>query len=127
MCCSVFFAQLIGLYLLISSIGELIYQPRYRKLIHEAIASPMLIQVTGSMNLLFGLIILVLHHVWVAEWPIVITIIGWVLLIRGILRLFAPHVCIHFAKWLLENRGLLLTSWIEFIVGCYLVWVGFTQ
>jgi hypothetical protein len=124
---SEFFAQLIGIYLAISAIGELIHQKQFKQAIAELISSQIYIQLSGSLNLFLGLSILISHHTWVSTWPVAITIIGYLVVLRGSLRLLAPLLFVRCAKWLLEKKGTLLASWIKFVVGCYFIWAGFTQ
>lgn len=124
---SEFFAQLIGMYLAISAIGELIHQKRFKQAIHEVLSSQAYIQLSGSLNLFLGLFILIPHHMWVSTWPVVITVIGYLAVLRGCVRLLTPHLFIRLAKWLIDKKGIFLASWIEFVIGCYLIWAGFTQ
>lgn len=127
MCLSIFFAQLIGLYLVIVSLGVLIHHHRYRRVTHEFLTNHALVAISGNLGLLMGLVILVMHHVWVANWPVVITIIGWFLVLRGILAIFLPAVFVKYSKELIERRGFYLCSWVCFLVGVYLLWLGFTR
>lgn len=46
---------------------------------------------TGYISLLLGLATVVLHNVWVWDWQIAITIIGWSTLIKGILKIGFPE------------------------------------
>jgi hypothetical protein len=79
------------------------------------------------MSVLLGLLILVSHNIWIAKWPVIITIIGWITLLQGIARLFTPGHFVKYCKELIENRGFLLLAWIWLLVGLYLVWAGFGQ
>lgn len=127
MCLSIYFAQVIGLYLVIISLATLIRHERFKKIVHEFLASAPLIAISGGLGVMIGLIILVPHHLWVAKWPVIITIIGWIALLQGIQRLFFPESFVKWMKNLMDKKGPLLWSWVWFLVGCYLVWAGFTQ
>ena len=127
MCLSVFFAQLVGIYLVIVSLATLIRHRQFKKIVHEFIAIPPLVALSGSLSLLLGLLILVPHHVWVLEWPVIITIVGWITLLQGGVRLFFPKNFVHFTKRLVDSNGFLLCSWISLLIGLYLVWMGFTR
>lgn len=127
MCLSMFFAQMIGFYLVIASLGTLIHHQRYRKISHEFLGNPALVAISENLSLIFGLMILVLHHVWVANWPVLITIIGWILVLRGVLAIFFPIRYMAYSKYLLERKGFLLVAWVSLLVGLYLLWLGFTR
>ena len=46
---------------------------------------------TGYISLLMGLATVVLHNVWVLDWRVAITILGWSTLIKGILKIGFPE------------------------------------
>ena len=39
-----------------------------------------------------GLSILNTHHVWTLDWPVILTILGWALVIGGAVRVIAPGI-----------------------------------
>ena len=54
--------------------------------------SPGLFYIGGSLNLLFGLIILSQYNLWTWSAELFVTLLGWVLILRGILSLFIPEL-----------------------------------
>ena len=57
---------------------------------HEFLGNHALVCLTGMINLVIGLLIVVSHNIWVAEWPVVVTIVGWVVLLQALMRIFFP-------------------------------------
>jgi hypothetical protein len=48
---------------------------------------------TGYITFLLGLITVVLHNLWVLDWRVFITILGWMTLLKGITKFaFPSHV-----------------------------------
>jgi hypothetical protein len=45
----------------------------------------------GMMLFLSGLVILRLHNLWVPDWRVCVTLVGWMCLFGGLYRLFAPE------------------------------------
>ena len=88
MCVTLFFAQVIGAYLFLMSLAMLIHQGRYRKVGTDLVVNTTISTVMGMIGLLLGLVIVVTHNIWVSDWPVVITIIGWVLILTNLLRIF---------------------------------------
>ena len=127
MCFSVFLAQVIGIYLFLVSLAMLMHQQHSKKVIHEFLASSPLIALSGGLSLMIGLLLVVSHNVWVAKWPVVITIVGWLTLLQGCARIFTPHAFTKFMKHLTHKKGYLLMSWIWLLVGLYLIWMGFSS
>ncbi len=46
---------------------------------------------TGYLTLIMGLVTVILHNIWVMNWTIVITILGWSTLIKGIMKVGFPE------------------------------------
>ncbi len=46
---------------------------------------------TGYITLLMGLVTVILHNIWVANWKVFITILGWSTLIKGIMKVGYPE------------------------------------
>lgn len=46
---------------------------------------------TGYVTLSLGLATVVLHQVWVLDWPVIITVLGWSTLIKGIMKTGFPE------------------------------------
>lgn len=44
----------------------------------------------GTFVLVLGTLIVSYHNIWVKDWPVLITIIGWVLLVEGIFYILSP-------------------------------------
>jgi len=86
---AVFIARLIGPAFIAVALGILANGPFYSALIREAVHSPTLIYFSGLMSLVPGLAILNVHRSW-SGWPVVITIIGWLMVIGGAIRLVLP-------------------------------------
>jgi len=47
--------------------------------------------VTGYVTLSLGLATVVLHQVWVVDWPVISTVLGWSTLIKGIMKTGFPE------------------------------------
>lgn len=127
MCRSVFFAQVIGVYLIVVTLAMLMYQQRFKKIMSECMSSPALMYCGGTISLLLGLLILIPHNVWVMQWPVLITLVGWYCVIQGAWRIFFPEHAIEIMKQMMAQTGFLFTSWIWFLIGLYLAWMGFTN
>jgi hypothetical protein len=77
---------------------------------------------TGYITFLLGLITVVLHNIWVADWRIAITILGWATLIKGIMKIgFPEHV--H-KKAQMFKAGQVLWGIIIFLIGAWFFWMS---
>ena len=77
---------------------------------------------TGYITFLLGLVTVILHSVWVADWRVAITIVGWATLLKGILKIGFPN---HVRKQaqLFKSHQRLSGSAI-FLLGAGLFWAS---
>lgn len=88
---SLFLAQLIGPTLLVIGLGMIVSRDAYRTMAQEFLGSRALIYIAGILAFVPGLAIVLTHNVWVAGWPVIITLFGWLALLGGIFRLIFPQ------------------------------------
>ncbi len=125
MCFSPLFASVIGVYLILVSLAVLIHPHRSKKDIAEFLSDHPLLCLSGGLSVLFGLILVRTHNIWVWHWPVVITLIGWLLLLQGICRLFCPDHFIRWMKKLVTEKRLTMWAWLWLVIGVYLTVVAF--
>lgn len=58
--------------------------------IYSTPASPHVVYLNGFVLLVLGACLVALHNVWVARWPVLITLSAWALVALGLYRLFLP-------------------------------------
>ena len=51
-----------------------------------------LIALNGVLLFVAGLAIVRAHNRWTRSWPVAVTIVGWIFLLGGLFRMFAPEV-----------------------------------
>lgn len=52
---------------------------------------PQVVYLNGVLLLVAGLAIVRIHNLWVWGWPTAITIVGWLMAVAGLYRMFAPN------------------------------------
>jgi hypothetical protein len=120
-----FIARLIGPTYLAIGIGILLNGSFYTGLVEEAVRSASLIYFSGLMAILSGLAILNVHRGW-HGWRGIITIIGWLLVIAGVLRLVLPATTAAYASDIYEKPAtLLIVAGLMIIVGIILTVAGY--
>ena len=78
---------------------------------------------TGYITLLMGLVTVILHNVWVANWKIAITVIGWATLIKEIQNIgFPEHIHIQAQRF---KKNQILSAIILFALGVWLLVMSF--
>ena len=102
MATSIFLARLIGPVMALVGVSVLANEAAFRKLAQEFLRSPALIFLSGMILMPTGLAVVLSHNVWVADWPVIITLLGWIAVITGAVRIFAPDRATKFAKKVLS-------------------------
>lgn len=122
---SLFLAQVIGLVSVISTAAILTRYKESLVLEDEAAKSPVLIYLSGFAFLILGTLLVVSHSVWTFDWRLVITIMGWLVLLKGAGRIFFPSAVRRLIEKKRDDRRFLLGEVVVLIVGLYLLYYGF--
>jgi hypothetical protein len=128
---SALLAKLIGPLFLAVGLGVLLNQKTYWDMIDEVIRHPspignMLIYLSGLLSMLGGLAVINAHPSWPRDWRMVITIIGWLVLIGGVVRIVLPDIMLKLGSTLYGSpTTLLIVSSISLALGGFLSFKGY--
>jgi hypothetical protein len=103
------------------------HQQRFKKIMTEFLGSQPMLTLTGTLGIIFGLLIVVSHNIWTSNWVVLVTLIGWFIFLQGILRLFFPATFVKWVKHLVDKTGFQVWSWMWLLIGLFLIWIGFTR
>jgi uncharacterized protein YjeT (DUF2065 family) len=119
--------QVLGIVYLAVGIGMLINPDFYKKLMSEFSENPPSMYLSGLAAMVIGYLLVTFHNIWPNDWPVIITIFGWVALIKGLFLLLLPRVSIKISKFFEIQMTKLLTvcAVIIAVVGALLTWLGF--
>lgn len=78
----------------------------------------------GAALLLLGSYLVVIHNVWVADWRLIITLLAWLILLKGLVLLLNPAWAEKVSKDLLKQSWLGLAVLVEIVLGLYLAYVS---
>jgi len=78
---------------------------------------------TGYITFLLGLVTVILHNIWVADWRVTITILGWTTLFKGMTKIaFPEHV--NKKAQMFKNQQT-LWGFVIFLIGAWFFWKSF--
>jgi hypothetical protein len=100
---SVFIARLIGPVMLVVGLAVLVNQRAFRELAEEFLASRALLFLSGLLIMPAGLAIVLTHNIWAADGRVMITLFGWLNVIGGAVRLFAPAYVMQTGRAMLKR------------------------
>jgi uncharacterized protein YjeT (DUF2065 family) len=123
---SLFLAQLIGPVLIVIGVGLLLKQTEFREMATDFLSSRALIFVSGLLTLVTGLAIVLTHNVWEFNWPVIITILGWLSVFGGVFRILFPDSVQSMGTSMLDKPATMTVSGaIQIVLGLWLSYVGY--
>jgi hypothetical protein len=82
--------------------------------------------ILGMFALLAGLAIVNAHNLWVSDWRVIITILGWLAIARGALSLLFPNKMYGIGETILASKsGPMIGAVIILVLGGILSWMGY--
>lgn len=100
---SVFIAKIVAVYYVAVGLGVLLNASFYRKAFNDMLKNSAFIFLGGIMALVIGFLIVNFHNVWVKDWTVLITILGWLALLKGLLMFLIPKPFLSFSKVFIKN------------------------
>ena len=123
---SIFLAKMIGPMMLVMGLTVLVHSQRTRRMAKEFLESESLIFLSGVITLPVGLAIVITHNVWVANWPVIITLFGWIAVAAGVARMTLPGAMKVVGKQMIEKTTLIaIPGTVMVVLGLYLSYQGY--
>lgn len=123
---SIFLAQLMGPVILAAAISLFINGDGHRAMAGEFLESASLIYLSGVLVMTAGLAIVLYHNVWSLDWRVIITLLGWLAAISGVVRILFFRKVEKIGEAILDNPlGLTVASVVWFVVGAVLCFFGY--
>jgi cytochrome bd-type quinol oxidase subunit 2 len=122
-----FLAGLIGPTLVAMAVALFLNDSVIAAMIGQAAQDYVLIFASGLITLVAGLAIVRAHNVW-KGWPAIVTIIGWLLILGGLARLFFPSQLAMFAGGLtIRPAPVMMAAVVVLLVGAFLTFKGYRR
>ena len=123
---SIFLAKVIGPMLAVIGASILLNPTQFRSVAQEIMRSPALVFIIGHIALPAGIATALVHNVWLLDWPVIITILGWAAAIGGAIRILAPQRATDVGWKVIEKPGALpIAGGVWLVIGLALSYFGF--
>jgi len=120
-------AQLLGPIYLVVGLALAFNPDHYNKVYKDWVKNDSLMYLGGILAFGVGIAILRVHNVWESEWQVLVTIIGWLALLKGVLMvLFPMQAREQFNKWMAGNI-MQLSVIICLVLGVVFTYFGYLQ
>ncbi|MGB0961340.1 MAG: hypothetical protein ACPGVY_01435 [Mycobacterium sp.] len=119
------FCRVIGPYIVIACVAAVVRASDMQALFSELDANSMVSWLSGVLALLFGLVVVAFHPYWRGAAAIIVSVVGWLAVLEGLLYLVFPTPVVSLADGMIGAQALWVAFCIVFsLVGLYLTYVG---
>ena len=122
---SILLARLLGPLFLAAGAGLLINQEHYRQMLQRFLTDTALYYFSGTLALTAGVAILLFHNLWVADWRVLLTVIGWLSVAKGLTRLLLPKAGLRLVGKLESPAFIRGTGILSAGLGVWLCFMGY--
>lgn len=118
-------AQILAVIYLSAAIGGLLNRDFYRSIAEDIYKNRLVTFLMGFLGIIFGMLLIHFHNIWVRDWPVLITIVGWIALLKGINLIAFPQLFRKIAAPFLSETGIRIYPYATLLIGLLFAWLGF--
>lgn len=124
---SILIARIASIVYLAAALGALLDPGYYRKVVDDLFGNAALTYVTGFITVILGFLIVHFHNFWKKDWTVLITIVGWIALIKGVLIIAAPQLVLKASAPFVSDASLAAFPYAALLLGLLFGYFGFVQ
>jgi hypothetical protein len=118
--------QLFGIAFFPAGLVWVINPKVFRDLIRDIINNRGLLFLSGLLAIMIGYLLIAFHNTWTLNRSVIITILGWVSLLKGLLIIILPSTQINtFLNLTIIKKYLAVSPWLVLIVGIVSLYLGY--
>ena len=123
---SLFLAKVFGIYLMVTGVAVALRRKELVPAIEQLFDNRPLVYIMSVFALVVGLLLVVSHNIWVAGWPVVLTVLAWLVFLESIAYLLLPFaVLARLARWFNTQAWYVGGGAVSFLLGVFLAGKGF--
>lgn len=127
---TIFLSRLIGLYCILVALSMITRRQATLESVTALLHNPSMIFIVGIITLAGGLAMVLAHNIWSGgALAVVVTLVGWIALIKGLFFLFLPSEVEagFFLQQLHYQELFYFYGAVSLVLGVYLTYGGFTS
>lgn len=122
---TIILAKILGLYFLTLGLAFMLNPDRFKRMYQQIKKDENSLLLSAILALLVGVVIIGVHNIWILDWPVIITVVGWWSLIKGFTLLAYPNAINYFSS--IDNKSITfyrLISLAYILLGLFLAYKG---
>ncbi len=123
---SLFLAKVFGIYFIVLGLAMLINRKGCQQVGETILQTPAVAFLAAFMTLIIGILLIVAHNIWQANWTLIITLLAWLIFIKGTVRTIWPKIDTQLKGILEKNSLFILFGILYLLLGSFLAYKGYT-
>ena len=122
---TLFLAQIYGPILLAVGLGIFVSRNYYRRIYKELERDTLAVFTFGFFAMFVGIIQVFAHNVWQTLPQVIISVIGWGMLLKGAGFIIVPGAVDKMGDYWADNKLIPIAGYATLILGAYLSWFAY--
>jgi uncharacterized membrane protein len=114
---SLYLGQLMSVVLVVVGLALLLRSKHYAKTYKAWMKDSALTLFTGMLMLVVGVALVLVHNIWIASWEVLITIVAWAMVLKGVLFLLLPEEMEKLVDSLMKMNWILPLGGVIWVLG----------
>lgn len=119
-------ATAMGVYMIAGGLSGLLSRDRWRGILDEFMARPGLTYISGVFVFVIGVAVILAHNLWTDPLAIIVSLIGWVAAIEGLVLIVYPGPLLRWALSFVRPGAVMAFAIFTIALGAVLVVLGLT-
>ncbi|MGA2752383.1 MAG: hypothetical protein ABSE53_01350 [Terracidiphilus sp.] len=122
---SIAIAQVLGTVLAVMGLSAIIDRKAVSAALEKATQDRGFLWLWSFLFLTMGAVVVAMNNVWTSGLPLLITILGWLTIIKGAFLLLLPGPAMALYRWCNKDGVLIFGGIVAFLLGLVLLWMRF--
>lgn len=120
-----YLASLWGPVLVAVGLGFFLSRSYYVRVYRDLEKAPFAVLFFGMFAMAAGIAQVLAHNVWDNVPQVLVSLLGWGLLLKGVICVVLPKLADRGGDWALDTRIVPAAGGIAFLLGAYLTWISY--
>lgn len=122
---SILLGKVMGFYLLVMSVALLYNRSYFEGMLSDVVKNKAFMLYGGAIALVVGLFLVLTHNIWSTDWRILVTLMGWAALIKGLMLIAFPGYMVKMTKRMVDCSCIQVSGVVMFLASVYLLYASF--
>lgn len=122
---TVFLTKFLAIYFIVMAVGFMVNGRKNKSIFKSFLRDDSEFFIAGLWTLMLGSALVLLHNVWSTPIEIVISLIAWLTLLKGICYVVFTDTVKRMGKSMIKSDMFLVATMFSLVLGLYLGYVGF--